>query len=245
MLGFTALMSGQPERTVELLLPVVPFLEAAEVRDPGILPLVPDLVEALISLGRLEDAESILAPYEAATLRLARTPALPLAARCRALLALAHGDAGEALERANEALALHGAVDAPFERARTLLALGLVRRRRREKRAAASSLGEALATFERLGAPLWASRARDEHARIGLRPAAPAELSPTEERVAQLAARGLTARQIAAAAFLSPKGVEKAIARVYRKLGVASRAELGSWMSERSRTPATKHAPDP
>ncbi len=245
VLGFAALMSGQPERTVALLLPVVPFLEAAEVRDPGILPLVPDLVEALIALGRLEDAESILAPYETAALRLARLPALPLAARCRALLALARGDAGEALQRANEALALHGAVDTPFERARTLLALGLVQRRRREKRAAATSLGEALATFERLGAPLWASRARDEHARIGLRPAAPSELSPTEERVAQLAARGLTARQIAAAAFLSPKGVEKAIARVYRKLGVGSRAELGSWMSERSRAHAAELAPDP
>jgi DNA-binding CsgD family transcriptional regulator len=49
--------------------------------------------------------------------------------------------------------------------------------------------------------------------------------------VAELAAAGLTNREVADAAFMSPKTVEANLARVYRKLGIRSRAELGSRMS--------------
>ncbi|HXF97701.1 MAG TPA: helix-turn-helix transcriptional regulator, partial [Gaiellaceae bacterium] len=62
---------------------------------------------------------------------------------------------------------------------------------------------------------------------------APDELSPTEERVAALAASGLTNRQIGERLFLSPKTVEANLARAYRKLGIRSRAELGARMAAR------------
>lgn len=53
------------------------------------------------------------------------------------------------------------------------------------------------------------------------------ELTPTEQRVAGLAASGLTNREVAAELFLSPKTVEAYLARIYRKLDIRSRAELG------------------
>jgi DNA-binding CsgD family transcriptional regulator len=120
----------------------------------------------------------------------------------------------------------------PFERARTLLALGQVHRRRKEKRLADERLREALAIFETLGAPLWADRATVELARIGLRPRAAHDLTETERRVAELAATGMTSRQIAERAFLAPKTVGNVLGRVYEKLGIHSRAELGARMGE-------------
>ena len=55
-------------------------------------------------------------------------------------------------------------------------------------------------------------------------------LTPSEHRIAQLAARGLTNRQIAEELFLSRKTVEMHLGRVFRKLDVRSRAQLESLM---------------
>ncbi len=66
---------------------------------------------------------------------------------------------------------------------------------------------------------------------IGLRPTAPDELTDTERRVAQLVASGLTNRQTASAAFLAPKTVGNVLGRVYRKLGITTRAQLGAIMA--------------
>ena len=74
--------------------------------------------------------------------------------------------------------------------------------------------------------------ARAELERVGLRRAAQ-ELTETELRVAELAATGMTNREIAAQAFISSKTVEANLARVYRKLGIRSRAELGAWLEGR------------
>jgi DNA-binding NarL/FixJ family response regulator len=75
--------------------------------------------------------------------------------------------------------------------------------------------------------PLWADRVRAELARCAVVPRRPTELSPAEQRVAELAASGMTNRDVAAALFISPKTVEVNLSRVYRKLGIHSRAELG------------------
>src|SRR5262249_34136337 len=115
----------------------------------------------------------------------------------------------------------------PFERARSVFVLGQIRRRRREKGLARETLREALATFEELGTPIWAERARNELARLPLRRTS-TDLTPTEERIARLAVAGLTNREIADRTFLSPKTVEVNLTRVYRKLGVRSRTVLAS-----------------
>jgi DNA-binding NarL/FixJ family response regulator len=120
----------------------------------------------------------------------------------------------------------------PFELARTLLVKGAIERRMRRRGDAGKSFEAALEIFERMGARLWASRARAELGRVGLRRASRDELTESERRVAELAAQGLTNREVAAALFISSKTVEANLARVYRKLGIASRAELGAQMAE-------------
>jgi DNA-binding NarL/FixJ family response regulator len=126
----------------------------------------------------------------------------------------------------------------PFERGRTLLALGQVQRRFRRKREAKESLERAKAIFDGLGATLWAAKASSELSRLGLRrPATSATatvtgLTETEERVAALAASGLTNREIAAQLFVSPKTVQANLGKVYKKLGIHSRAQLGARATE-------------
>ena len=71
---------------------------------------------------------------------------------------------------------------------------------------------------------------------MGMR-SAPEELTATELRVAELAASGLTNREVATRAFMSPKTVEANLTRIYRKLGIRSRAELGAYMEQRRQGP--------
>jgi DNA-binding NarL/FixJ family response regulator len=115
----------------------------------------------------------------------------------------------------------------PFERARTQLLLGQLQRRQRQKERSRATLREALQAFEAMGTPLWANRARAELARAEVVPTDSLTLTPSERRVAELAASGMTNKDVAAALFISPKTVEANLARIYRKLGINSRAELG------------------
>jgi DNA-binding CsgD family transcriptional regulator len=75
---------------------------------------------------------------------------------------------------------------------------------------------------------LWAEQARSELARIGGRAPSPAELTPSEERVAALVADGRTNREVAAALFIGERTVESHLTHIYAKLGVRSRTELAT-----------------
>jgi DNA-binding NarL/FixJ family response regulator len=120
----------------------------------------------------------------------------------------------------------------PWETARTHLAYGERLRRAGRRVDARAQLRPALEIFERLGAAVWAERARQELTATGetvrSRPGAtPIErLTPQEYQVARAVARGATNRQAASALFLSAKTVEFHLGNVYRKLGVRSRTEL-------------------
>ncbi len=205
---------------------------------------VPDEIEALIALGRLEEAEALLDALERQAAQLDRASALAAAGRCRGLLAAARGDLDGALASLQKALAEHERVSMPFEQARTLLALGATRRRARMKRPAREALEQALAIFEELGARLWAEKARAELARIGGRRAPPSgELTPTERRIAALAAEGRSNKEIAAALFVTPKTVGTQLSRIYRKVGVHSRTELARHLRATPRRPKCRHSP--
>jgi len=116
----------------------------------------------------------------------------------------------------------------PFERARTQLLLGQLQRRQRQKDASSNTFREALRAFDAMGAALWVDRTRAELARAKVaRRRDVVGLTPSEQRVAELAASGMTNRDVAAALFISPKTVEANLARIYRKLGIKSRAALG------------------
>jgi DNA-binding NarL/FixJ family response regulator len=119
----------------------------------------------------------------------------------------------------------------PFELGRTLLAVGTVRRRARQKRAARDALEQGLVLFEALGASLWAQRVRDELQRISGRRPGSDELTTMERRVASLAAQGLANKEIASALYISVHTVEAHLTRTYRKLGIRSRAALAGRLS--------------
>jgi DNA-binding CsgD family transcriptional regulator len=195
-------------------------------------------IEVLLALGELDRARETLARLEERGRTLPRlwiTATLP---RARALVLAAEGDVTAALAAFDE-LVDAAAEQLPFELACTFLVKGRLQRRAKQKRAAAETLQEALEIFERLGAPLFAARTRGEIARLGLR-RSPDALSATELRIAELAAGGLTNREVARAAFVSPKTVEANLARVYRKLGIRSRAELGARMARGQRDSTTQ-----
>jgi DNA-binding CsgD family transcriptional regulator len=189
---------------------------------------LPDAVEALSALDRLDEAEPLVDALERNGRRLDRPWMLAVGARCRATLLAARGDVDAALRSAQDALAHHDRLPMPFELARTQLLLGQLQRRRRSD--ATAALRGALDIFKQLGAALWADRARAELAGRRLRRRAPEGLTPAEQRVAELAASGMTNRDVAATLFISAKTVEATLARVYRKLGIRSRAELGRYV---------------
>jgi DNA-binding NarL/FixJ family response regulator len=131
------------------------------------------------------------------------------------------------LEEAESSLASAlGASTFPLQRGRTLLALGSVQRRLRRRAAARQTLKDALATFEELGAKLWAERAREEFGRVGGRRAAIGELTPSERRIAELVAEGKTNKEAAAILVVADRTIESALTQIYRKLGVRSRTQL-------------------
>ena len=114
-----------------------------------------------------------------------------------------------------------------------LLALGGTQRRIKRRREARTTLEEALATFDRIGAALWAERARAELARISGRAATPGALTPAEERVAALVAEGRTNREVASALFVSDRTVEGHLTHVFGKLGIRHRSEVGPALAAR------------
>jgi DNA-binding CsgD family transcriptional regulator len=185
-----------------------------------------DLIEALIAVGELDEAEGTLTTWEPRARALDRAWALALLARGRGLLLAASGDLDGAFASFDGALAAHARTADPFQHARTLLALGRVQRRAKRRSAARATLGEALSRFEALGARLWSERSREEVARIGGRASSGDDLTEAEQRIAALVAEGRTNREVAAVLFLTEHSVETALTRIYRKLGVRSRAEL-------------------
>jgi DNA-binding CsgD family transcriptional regulator len=189
-------------------------------------PLWPDAIEALVGLGDLEQARVYLEHFEEQGRRSTSPWALATAARCHGLLAAAEEDLPAAFEAFDRALTPREWAQFPFERGRTLLALGSGRRRAKQKRAAREALEQALAIFEELGAPLWSDKARAELARVSGRRSSAKKLTETEERVAALAAQGLSNKEIAAALFVTVHTVEAHLVSIYRKLGIRSRTVL-------------------
>src|SRR5947208_3144096 len=192
---------------------------------PDARPWTADYAEALLELGRVDEAVRVVDRWEADASRLARDRVLAHVTRCRGLVAAARGAVDEAVALLEHAVERHDEAGDAFGRARALLALGVVRRRARQKRAARDAISAALAIFEQLGAATWIEKAGAELGRIGGRTRAKG-LTAAERRVAALVAEGRTNREVAAALFLGERTVETHLSHVYAKLGVRSRAEL-------------------
>jgi tetratricopeptide (TPR) repeat protein len=188
IIGFLELSLGNHEAALTTLEPLLANLRMAPERTEIYLAeFVPDAVEALVHLGRLDEAEPLVEALEHNGRRLDRAWMLAVGARCRGVLAAAHGDLDAARRAAEAAMAEHERLPMPFERARTELLLGRLQRRLGYRDAATKTLRDALETFEHLNIHLWADRARAELARADMGSGGCAgELTPSEQQVADL-----------------------------------------------------------
>jgi len=128
----------------------------------------------------------------------------------------------------------------PFLRARALFSLGRWLRRRRRSAESRSPLRESVALFDALGARAWSGRARQElratGEKVGRRaPDLRDRLTAQELQIAQLAAEGLSNRQIAERLFLSPRTIGGHLYRIFPKLEITARAHLRDAFADRVR----------
>lgn len=189
---------------------------------------VADLAAAAVRAGQTDDARTVLRAAEG-TLSGSRSVRLDaILHRARALLT--DSDGAEAHFRA--ALADPATVQWPFEHALAQLDFGEWLRRHRRSAEARPLLGTALEFFERLDARPWIERASAELRAAGVAvtavtaPDAAADLTPQELQIAQLAAEGLTNRDIGARLYLSPRTIGFHLHKIFPKLGVTARGQL-------------------
>jgi DNA-binding CsgD family transcriptional regulator len=227
-LAFLDFSLGDNDAAVEWMRPIAEEFQAKPF-EPGLPHIygMPDAVEALATLERLEEAEELLAAWDEAGELFDRPRVRATSARSRAVIAAARGDLDTALAHSHSAVAQSRDLPLPFDLARSLIVLGSLYRRTKQKAAARAALEEAVSILEPLGARLWADRARADLARISGRARA-GGLTPTEERVAKLVADGRSNKEVAEALFVSVRTVEANLTRIYAKLGIRSRTELAS-----------------
>jgi DNA-binding CsgD family transcriptional regulator len=202
------------------------LLHSRGIEDTDLSP-APELVEAYLHLGRVDDAAAAAARHEESARAKGQPWALARAGRTRGLLA-----PDDNLEQEFEAaLRLHEKTPDVFETARTRLAYGARLRRAGRRKRAREELRGAVEAFDALGAGPWSDLARLELEATGetarKRDASTLDqLTPQELQIALLLAEGRTTREAAASMFLSPKTIEYHLRNVYRKLDVRSRVEL-------------------
>jgi DNA-binding NarL/FixJ family response regulator len=233
VLGFVEFAAGDHTAADTAFVRMRRLFEGIGVKDPLLDRSEPFHVESLVALGELDRARETLARLEERGRTLPRRWIDVTLPRARALVLAAEGDAAAALAALDE-LDGTAASQLPFELAWAQLVRGRLLRRLKRRRASAGALEEALGLFETLGAPTWIQQTRLELERVGPRRRAPDKLTETELRVAELIAGGMTIRQTATAAFMSTRTVEAHLSRIYRKLGIRSRAELGARMRQRA-----------
>jgi class 3 adenylate cyclase len=241
-LGQLELALGRADLALKHLASCYEFLASIDIHDPDLSP-APDIVDALVRLGRVDEAREVAAKYQPA----ARVKGLPFAlaraARARALVA----PDKTYVEEYEEALRHHDATPDVFERARTQLYYGERLRRSRRRVDARKQLRAALKAFDQLGAAPWAERAMTELQASGETARVRddshrQQLTPQELQVALTLAEGTTTREAAARLYLSPKTVEYHLRHVYDKLEIRSRDELRAALSSESRPTGSRKA---
>ncbi|MGZ4320729.1 MAG: AAA family ATPase [Solirubrobacteraceae bacterium] len=233
--GIVALRAGAPEQAADDLGFVWKHAQREGVLEPGAFPVAPELVEALVDAGESDEARAVTDRLARLAKRQEHPWALANVKRCRAMLR------PRAEQRASTLRAAAGNLERlglRFDAARSLLALGRSQRRAKQWRSARDALAAAEEAFDRVGSPGWAELARAERERVGgRRPGNSGALTPTEQRVVELAGNGLANKQIASTLFVTVHTVEVHLAHAYAKLGVRSRAQLAARLAGQAKPP--------
>lgn len=232
--GTASLLAHDPAEAVAHLRPAWEYVGQHGIEDPSIFPLAPELVEALTELGDTQQARRVTDGLSAFAEDQQHPWALVTARRCRAMVDLAsHLEDDQPRAQLAESAAAFDALGLRFDHARCTLTLGRWERRLRHWGSARRSLGAAAVAFEQMDSPGWADQARAELHRISGRESQPPDaLTRSERRAAELAAQGLSNREIAAALFVGEHTVEVHLSRTYSKLGIRSRAALARRLAE-------------
>jgi ATP/maltotriose-dependent transcriptional regulator MalT len=222
---------GDAAEVVSALRPLLTLEACDGTYEPGVVPWQDLLVDAMVTVGKHDQAEAVLVPFEAQAAARKRRSVLAAAARVRGNLQAARRDPAGAAAAFQAGLEYAARLPMPFERARLELAYGAFLRRAGKRTLAAEQLGAAWTTLARLDARPYLERCERELDACGRIPAVrhqpdPTRLTARELAVARLAGRGLTNRQIARELVVSVKTVEYHLGNVYAKLRVTSRVEL-------------------
>lgn len=229
--GYLAAARGDPQGVVVSLEPLCRLAHRDGVEEPGVLPWQDLYVDALVDLGRHEEASAALHPYEAVAAERGRRSAMAAAARARANLEAARGHTSLAEAAFQAGLEYVALLDMPFHRALLQAAYGRYLRRAGRRKSAATQLEMANDCFTRLDARPYLVRCHRDLAACGVTPTKrrtrdASHLTPQQTSVARLVASGLSNREVAAELVVSVKTVEYHLSRVYAKLGVATRSQL-------------------
>jgi ATP/maltotriose-dependent transcriptional regulator MalT len=203
--------------------------------EPGAWPWPDVYANALAIEGRYDEAEVFLRPHEALAAERGHRSARARLGYARGRLLGGTGDLPAARVAFEEAAALLEDLPLPYDRARTHFAWGQTLRRAGKRREADPVLQTARDLYDRLGATTYVERCDRELRAGGVHAGRPApaerdavELTPQEELVAELVARGMSNREVGTELFVSTKTVQYHLTRIYAKLGVRSRGELAA-----------------
>ena len=230
--GLTRVACGQVREGIDELRVVGGRWEAIGARNPDLAPWRPHLAQALLLLGRRDEARALAGEHAA----LARTwgAGRPLARALRVQGITLGGE--EAMASLRESVEVARNSPGRLELALSLVELGAAERRANRRTAAREPLEEGMSLAHQCGARSLADRALTELLAAGARPRRPPAsgrdtLTPSELRISDLASAGHTNREIAQLLFITQKTVEAHLARAFRKLHIDSRAQLPAALS--------------
>ncbi len=189
--------------------------------------------DALVNLGRLDDAETALDDFEGSIPQTGLASAAMALARSRGNLAVARGNATQAEEQFVQAHAMKRHVSMSFEHALVNLDDGRRLRAIENQRGAVAQFEMAHRVFSELGADPYVQACATELAamQVAVAPESPAKLlglSRAELAVARLVATGLTNKEVASQLYVSVKTVEYHLRNSYIKLDITSRRALAA-----------------
>jgi DNA-binding CsgD family transcriptional regulator len=230
---------------IRALMPVLRMQRGSGIDEPGFWPWQDHYANALVMVGRVEEADAFLVPHEQLAARRKHRSTLARLSYVRGRIQAAAGDLNAARSSFQGGLAQLDGLPLPFARARVKFAYGQSFRRAGKRREAAAILTEARELFAVLGAEAYVDRCSREmrasgvssgggSGRAGTGPASPGaasgrdDLTEQEKAVAALVASGLSNKEAAAELYVSVKTVQYHLTRIYSKLGITSRSGLAA-----------------
>lgn len=232
-----ALAQGDYAAVIRALQPVSCAKRNPGLDEPGFWPWHDVYATALVATGEITRADTFLAPHEELAAARQHRSAMARLGSIRARIEMSSGDVLAGRARFEAALALLGGEASPYLRTRIRYAYGQSLRRAGKRRDAEEQLLLARQGYAAMGATTYVTRC-DSELKAGTRAKGPVgltDLTPQERTVVELVCQGLSNAEVAASLFVSGKTVQYHLTRVYRRLGVRSRAELTALLASGER----------